>query len=128
MDLLLDTCALIYLCQNHSGFTSRAKQAVLDPENRCLVSIASVWEMGIKLSLGKIKFDLPVDEFIEYHAKAYSLEILPIEIAHIVKISQFQEAHKDPFDRLIIATGLVRSIPIVTADPRFVGFGVEVIW
>lgn len=128
MDVLLDTCAFLFLCQNDSGFSMRARQVVLDPTNRCLLSIASVWEIAIKVSIGKIQLDLPLDEFMAHHLKAYDLELLPIEIAHLSKVSEFQQDHRDPFDRLIIAQGLVLTIPIVTSDPHFVAFGVEVMW
>jgi len=128
MDLLLDTSAFLFLCLNDPRLTIRAQQVILDPANRCLISIASVWEIAIKLNVGKIQLGLPLDAFMDYHAQAYDLEIVPIEIPQLLKVSQFQQAHKDPFDRVIIATGLVRSIPIVTSDPEFVGFGVAVIW
>lgn len=66
MDVLLDTCAFPFLCQNDAGFMARARRVVLDPTNRCLLSIASIWEIAIKVSVGKIQLDLPLDQFIAH--------------------------------------------------------------
>jgi len=128
MDVILDTCAFLFLCLDDPKLSAKAKQVIIDPSNRCLLSIASVWEIAIKTNAGKLEIDQPFDDFVPYHLTAYDLELIPIEIEHLSRVATFQQEHRDPFDRLIIAQGLVLSMPIVTKDSVFEGFGVKVIW
>jgi PIN domain nuclease of toxin-antitoxin system len=133
MDLILDTCAFIYLCKQPSKLSAQAKLHVLNRQNRRFLSIASIWEMAIKSSLppersGSLNLGTPLDVFIPAHMDHYGLELLPIELEHTYKVETFKQDLGDPWDRIIIAQGLIRSIPIVTSDRKWGPFGVEVIW
>ena len=90
--------------------------------------MGSLWEITIKASLGKLTLDEPFEELIPAKLAAERIDVLPIEIQYLAALRQLPFHHRDPFDRLIIAKALVDGIPVVTRDPAFEAYGVEVIW
>lgn len=133
MDVLLDTCAFLYLCTDDPKLSPGAKRAILNRQNRRFLSVGSVWEMAIKAnpmrqSNKKLELGKPLDVFMAEYLTRYEVELIPLDMVYLSKVSVLLEEHGDPFDRLIIAKALVLSIPIVTNDPKFDGFGVTIIW
>jgi PIN domain nuclease of toxin-antitoxin system len=133
MDVLLDTCAFLYLCTDDPKLSAGAKRILMNRQNRRFLSVASVWEMAIKANPArnptkKLELGKPLDVFMSEYLERYEVEVLPLQMEYLVRVSVLQEAHGDPFDRLIIAKGLVLSLSIVTNDPKFDGFGVKTIW
>ena len=101
---------------------SAAKELIGDASHLCFVSAASVWEIEIKLALGKLS--LP-DRFYEFLDEQDFVE-LPIQNSHARAIRSLPLHHKDPFDRLIIAQALIENLTVVTADNRFLQYGIQV--
>ncbi len=131
MDLLLDTHTLLWLALDHPNLSVTAKRLIMDGNNRCLVSIASVWEVAIKMNLQpgrRLELNQPLDDFVSEQLQLNHLELLQIDVSHACKISVLPQGHADPFDRMIIAQSLVTSIPVVGMDGQFDEFGVERIW
>jgi len=133
MDVLLDTCAFLYLCTDDPKLSSAATRIILNRQNRRFLSIGSVWEMAIKSnpmrpSNKKLELGKPLDVFMSEYLELYEVELIPLDMSCLAKLSVMLAEHGDPFDRLIIAKALVLSIPIVTNDPKFIGFGVTIIW
>jgi len=91
------------------------------------VSIASLWEMTIKMTLGKLHLSCDIKEMTE---KIYNngFEILPILPEHIIKLSTLEYLHRDPFDRIIIAQGLTENMLIVSSDKIFDDYGIKRKW
>jgi len=89
--------------------------------------MASLWEIAIKLSLGKIKLKIPFEKFIEL-VEDNGFKILSITFEHTLNVSQLEFYHRDPFDRLIISQGIVEDIPIISADSKFDNYNVNRIW
>jgi len=127
MKLLLDTQAFIWFVDNDDRLPNKKKQQIDNINNTILISIASLWEIGIKISLGKLEVSEPIERIVELIADN-GFEILPILPEHIIKISRLEFHHRDPFDRIIVTQGLNEKIQIVSNDGIFDKYGVTRIW
>ena len=90
--------------------------------------LPSIWEMQIKSQLGKLKLKLPLEKVVESQCKTNNLEVLPIQLEHVLALEGLPTPHKDPFDRLLIAQANVESAILVSDDPLFDRYPVRVIW
>jgi PIN domain nuclease of toxin-antitoxin system len=122
--LLVDTHALLWWLADDPGLSPAARDTIAERTNEPLVSTASVWEIAIKRSLGKLEVpdDLP-DRISEN-----GFDWLAVAPQHAWQVGELPAHHRDPFDRLLIAQALVEGLPVVTADARFGAYGVEVRW
>jgi PIN domain nuclease of toxin-antitoxin system len=92
-----------------------------------LLSIASLWEITIKVSLGKLKLASNLqDTFANIEKNGF--EILPIETAHLLELEKLEYFHRDPFDRLIIAQSISERIPVISSDDKFSKYPVDLVW
>lgn len=128
MKLLLDTHAFIWWDSEPTRLSSRALAVCQDSENTLLLSVASAWEMQIKIQLGKLRLGLPLGKLIENQQSVNSLEILRIGLEHVLALDQLPSVHKDPFDRLLVAQARIEGARLVTNDPVMANYPVEVIW
>lgn len=126
MEVLLDTHILIWFINGDDALSEKSKKIISNIDNKCHISIASIWEIAIKLSLGKLSLNGGLTK-ISKILKKYEIEILPIEFSHIEKLLKLEFYHKDPFDRIIISQSLVEKIPIITIDEKFKEYNVDVI-
>ena len=122
--LLLDTHALLWWLTDDPALSATAREGLADPVNEPLVSAASVWEIAIKRSLGKLTApnDLP-DRIAEQ-----GFSWLPVSAAHAWQVRELPAHHRDPFDRLLIAQALVERLAIITTDAHFNDYDIEVYW
>ncbi len=118
MRLLIDTQAFIWFVENNKNLPTAIKKELENPANIIIVSIASLWEMTIKMSLGKLKVNCEIDVMIE-KLYANGFEILPVLPEHIIKLSTLKYIHRDPFDRIIISQALSENIKLVSSDEVF---------
>jgi PIN domain nuclease of toxin-antitoxin system len=127
MRLLLDTQAFIWFVENDKQLPSKIKNEIEDTDNSIIISIASLWEMTIKMTLGKLTISCNIEKMIE---KVYlnGFETLPILPEHIIKLSTLEYIHRDPFDRIIISQGLIENIVIVSSDEIFDRYKVKRKW
>ena len=128
MKYLLDTHALLWITTDDPKLSKKAKNIYLDAENEILLSIASIWELAIKSSIGKITFQKDLDDFVDVHIKGNNIEILKIELPHVLRIEKLPFHHRDPFDRLIIAQAIEDNLKILGADNTFDKYKVKRIW
>jgi PIN domain nuclease of toxin-antitoxin system len=127
MKILLDTHALLWFLNGDRNISDRAVNEILSEENEVLISIASLWEISIKFSLGKISIDGGFKHVVNLiHGNRFHL--LPITTDHVIKVASLPFLHRDPFERLIIAQAMVENITILTRDPDFAGYRVKVLW
>ncbi len=127
MDLLLDTHALLWFYGGDDLLPKDIGQQIRNPDNRCLVSVASLWEITIKISLGKLIIGTPISTLFEF-LERNQLWVLPIGLPHILRLETLPYHHKDPFDRIIIAQALAEQVPIVTKDLIFSDYGINRQW
>jgi len=128
MRVLVDTHVFLWWVEGDRTLPVKARAALANRDNECLLSLVSVWELAIKAALGKLKLALPVQRYVVENVAANSFGILDIRIAHICRVESLAMVHGDPFDRLLVAQALEERLPIVTADPVFREYGVKRIW
>jgi PIN domain nuclease of toxin-antitoxin system len=127
MNVLLDTHAFAWWCNEPEKITSTARSFVASRQHRVLVSAASAWELAIKANLGKFQ---PVSFVFELrrHLANEAFETLPIDMEHSVRAGLLPMHHRDPFDRLIVAQAQVENAVIVSADGTLDNYDIKRIW
>jgi PIN domain nuclease of toxin-antitoxin system len=128
MTLLLDACAVLWFFQDDPQLSPRAKALIEDPANRKLVSIATCWEIAIKVGIGKLNLGEPAASFLSREITWNNFEILPISLQHATAVESLPLHHRDPFDRLLIVQAQIERLPIVSADALFDAYGVTRLW
>lgn len=128
MKLLLDTHSFLWFIEDDARLSRTAKTIIEDGDNEVLLSVGSLWEMAIKVSLGKLKFSQPFATFVPAQLATNTISLLPITVDHPAQVVTLPFHHRDPFDRLLIAQALTEDIPIVGADAVFDGYGVKRFW
>ena len=128
MQLLLDTHVFLWWVEGSIELSRKATRAIRDPGNECFVSVASFWEMAIKASLGKLRLDAPLEEFVPEQMAANRFRLLQIDFRHVVGVAGLPFHHRDPFDRLLVAQAVSESMAIVSADRTIKRYGVRQVW
>ena len=128
MKLLLDTHSFLWFIGGHSNLSPTARTLIEGTDNQPLLSKASLWEMAIKVSLGKLTFAQSFERLIPQQIELNGIELLTIEMEHLAVVAQLPFHHRDPFDRLLIAQAKVEQIPIVGADSQFDAYAIERLW
>lgn len=113
---LLDTHIFIWADSEPERLSKLAINLINDPNHQIYLSLASLWEMQIKLQLGKLTLSMTLVELIKDIEKSQNFIFLPIEKSHILALANLPMIHKDPFDRLIIAQALSEDMTIITDD------------
>lgn len=128
MRLLIDSHALIWYVDQHRQLSSASHAAMSDPSNELLLSAGSIWEIAIKIGLGKLVLNQP---YLAWMSQAFSeldITVLPITVEYADAQASLPRHHTDPFDRLIVAQALVERVPIVSADASIDAYGVTRLW
>jgi len=128
MRLLLDTHAFLWWVNDAPELSAKARKAIADPGNECLLSLASCWEIAIKASIGKLKLAGTVERFIPEQLAANNFGRLDIDFRHVARVATMPFHHRDPFDRLLAAQAEEEKLAIVSADPVFQSYGVKRVW
>ena len=128
MPLLLDTHAFLWWAEDSPRLSKRARAAIGRPGDTCLLSLASCWEMAIKISLGRLKLSKSLDRFIAEQMAANGIQALAVQLPHAARVAVLPFHHRDPFDRLLAAQALVEDLSVVSADPVFRKYGVTRVW
>jgi len=123
MNILLDTHTLIWFLQGNDQLGDRNRLMLEDPENFKFLSIASIWEMALKINSGKLTIIRPLPYFVPKE-----IELIHIKLDHIYQLEKLPFHHKDPFDRLIISTGIIENLTIMSVDENFDKYNVNLIW
>ncbi len=127
MEYLFDTHVFIWYAVGDNRLSPAARDLVESFHIR-YISIASIWEMAIKINIGRLKFDYPFEETINEQFGANEYQLLNLDVQHLFKLSTLELHHRDPFDRVILSQAMVERIPIVSADAKFDEYDVERIW
>ena len=125
MHYLLDTHVLIWHAENQN-LSQNVLNIINNPENTILVSHASLWEMTIKVSIGKLKLNFSIAEFPNLLIQN-QFSILPFDFKNYEILSQLPFHHQDPFDRMLIAQAMSENIPIISHDSKFDLYDVVII-
>ncbi|MBR8835845.1 MAG: type II toxin-antitoxin system VapC family toxin [Stigonema ocellatum SAG 48.90 = DSM 106950] len=128
MRVLLDTHTFIWFVIDSPRLSVIVRNLIENENNEKLMSTASVWEMAIKHSNGKLSFGLPFREFIDPQLSLNSIELLNINLDHLAVVATLPLHHRDPFDRLLIAQAMVEQIPILSIDSAFDSYPIQRLW
>lgn len=127
MKLLLDTHVFIWWADQPEKLSPAALSALENEANELLLSVASVWEMQIKIQLGKLKLSLPLKDLIKNQQETNDLTVSPVALTHVLALDALPFHHKDPFDRLLIAQSIEEDLTLVTADSQFSAYSVKLL-
>ncbi|MDP9315324.1 MAG: type II toxin-antitoxin system VapC family toxin [Chloroflexota bacterium] len=127
MSLLIDTHTFLWFVNDDPQLSSAAA-TLLESDTTVRLSIASLWEIAIKVSIGKLTLAQPFEQFIPEQLALNDISVLPIQIAHCHHVIRLPFYHRDPFDRMIIAQAQLEGVPIVSLDTTFDAYGVNRLW
>ena len=127
MKYLLDTHTFVWFLEGSDRLPDRIVDIIRDLNNDCYVSLASLWELSIKISAGKLELQTEFKD-LENSIAILSLKILPINFSHINKVFILEFHHRDPFDRMIIAQGITEDLTIFSKDKNFTLYPIKLLW
>ena len=126
MPVLLDTHAFLWWCEDSPELSKKARATMTAQD--CFVSMATFWEIAIKLNLGKLHLPAAIGKYLPDQMSLNGFEQLEISFRQIVRCASMERHHGDPFDRLLVAQAQEESLPIVSRDPAFDLYGIKRIW
>ena len=119
---------MLWWLRDDSRLSRRARTILGDGANELLWSIASSWEVAVKLGIGKLELDLPLHRLFADIVSEQGAIVLPIGHEHCALLADLPRHHRDPFDRMLIAQAQHERVPILTADPKLAAYEVELVW
>ena len=128
MKLLLDTHTFLWFIMGNPNLSANARALIEDQGNDKLLSIASLWEIAIKVSIGKLALSAPFDTLIPQQLSANGFELLRLEVNHAAALINLPFHHRDPFDRLLIAQAMIEQMQIVSVDSAFDAYQISRLW
>jgi PIN domain nuclease of toxin-antitoxin system len=126
MKVLIDTQVLLWGLQNEEKLSRRVQ--TLLPAAEVWISVASLWEIITKTQIGKLTLPAPVSDYLTKKLKANGVLVLQITFDHVKRLEKLPLHHRDPFDRILIAQSLEENLPVVSSDPLFARYPIQVIW
>jgi PIN domain nuclease of toxin-antitoxin system len=126
--LLLDTQCWLWWFSQPERLSEEAINQIADETNQVWFSVASVWEIGIKVSIGKLPLPEKIDDYISTRMIQLGARSLEITASHALQASALPLFHRDPFDRMLIAQSQIEGMTLVSADSMFDRYDVSVIW
>ncbi|HLC16269.1 MAG TPA: type II toxin-antitoxin system VapC family toxin [Thermodesulfovibrionia bacterium] len=127
MSFFLDTHAFMWFVNGDPILGNEAKKIIESIDNQNFISVASLWEIAIKINIGKLSLSKPYN-YIKQQLEDNHVAILPIDFNHTLQLVSLPLYHRDPFDRLIIAQAIVENMTIITKDDNFKNYPIKIIW
>ncbi len=128
MRLLVDSHAFLWSVEDRGKLSPRVARLLGSGRNRQFVSIASIWELGMKVSTGRLRFTRPFDVVIRDAIEIHRYELLPLDLPHVVRLMSLPTLHGDPFDRMIVAQAIEERCTLVTRDRALQEYPVDHVW
>lgn len=128
MNLLLDTHSFLWFIGGNTNLSPTARSLIEDTSNQPFLSLASLWEIAIKSSLGKLTLAQPFEVLMPRQMELNGIKPLNIELDDLALVAKLPLHHRDPFDRLLVAQAIERQIPVISADMAFEFYGVQRLW
>ena len=127
MKIIVDTHALLWFFSNDINLSEKARETIVNSNNDVFISIASFWEISIKLSLSKLALDIPFELLFD-ESERLNMSILNVKKEHLVCLKELPFIHKDPFDRMIACQSIVENYTLVSIDKIFDDYNIERFW
>ncbi len=128
MRALLDTSSFLWFIAGSDRLSGEAREVMENFDNELVLSVASLWEIAIKVSIGKLELLRQFDRFIPEKLEENEIGILHVELSHLSEMMKLPFHHRDPFDRLIIAQSVSENLPVIASDRIFREYPVDIIW
>jgi len=128
MNILLDTHAFLWFVTDDPRLSDKARVLIEVDDSQPFLSVASLWEMAIKVSLGKLQIEQPFETFISQQLTLNGIGILSLSLEHTAAIATLPFHHRDPFDRLIAVQARLEQMPLVSVDKIFDAYAIERVW
>jgi PIN domain nuclease of toxin-antitoxin system len=128
MRLLLDTHSFLWFIEGSTQLPRSARTLIEDTTNEAFLSVASLWEMAIKVSIGKLSVGQPFEAVILQQLTLNRITLLGITVSHAAALAVLTLHHRDPFDRMLAAQARVEQLSLVSGDPAFDAYGVTRLW
>ena len=128
MNLLLDSHALVWSLLKDHRLSPRARNIFREPSGSLNISIVSLWELSIKITIGKLRTIGSSIEYFRDECREYGIAIIPLRMEHIVRAESLPLHHRDPFDRMLIAQAIEENLAILTNDAHFRRYPVKAVW
>lgn len=126
--VLLDTHTFLWFVFDDPRISQPAARRIEDDSTEKVLSVVSLWEITIKVQLGKLTLGMELEWFFQRYVYGGELEVLAIELPHLLAFQRLPLHHRDPFDRLLVAQAQVLSVPLVTGDTAFRAYDLPLIW
>ena len=128
MRVLIDSHALIWYVDQDNLLSPASHAAISDPTNDLLLSAGSIWEIGIKVGLGKLILTEPFKPWMNQAISDLDVTVVPLTVEYVDGQSNLPRHHGDPFDRLIVAQAIIEQVSIISADAHLDAYGITRIW
>ena len=125
---ILDTHVMLWIANDSDVLTDNVRDIFLDPKNTFAFSIASIWEMAIKISLKKLTLPCSLDSFVEHHVRDNNIKLLSMKTHHCYMLEKLPYYHRDPFDRIIVAQAIQESHTLISKDSALRKYEVKTYW
>ena len=127
MKCLLDTHTVLWFFDNIEKLSETAFRTILDPANEIFISIVSPWELAIKINVGKLTFDGGVAQFFKT-VNENGFKFLPLKEDHLKQLETLPFFHRDPFDRMLVASAMAEKMCLITADANIHRYDISCRW
>lgn len=127
MNYLLDTHVVIWFLNGDKLLSNKARKAIESDEAINYISLASIWEIAIKINLDRLSIKVPFESLKKEFDKN-SFQLLPITFNDTVVVSKLEFHHRDPFDRLLISQSLVNDYTLISKDKEFSEYNIKLLW
>ena len=128
MKVLLDTHVFLWAIREDERLSLRAREIFIAGRNELLLSVASIWEILLKVQVGKIRFEEPAVGYLKRQIFKNNIRMLPILMDHVAHLESLPLHHRDPFDRILVAQSMEENLSLLSADPLMKSYSVSVIW
>jgi PIN domain nuclease of toxin-antitoxin system len=126
--VLLDSHAFLWAATGDERLPPAVVELIEDPGTRVFISVATTWELTLKVLAGKLRLPAPPAEHFAEHIERFRSELLPVHQRHVSALPELPAINPDPFDRMLVAQALVEDIDLVTGDERLRRYPVRTIW
>jgi PIN domain nuclease of toxin-antitoxin system len=128
MRCLLDTHTFLWATADDGRLSRAAAEIFTNGNNELFLSVASVWEIVIKVQIGKLPLPSPVAGYVKRQLAVNRVQTLPVSFEHVLRVEQLPLHHGDPFDRILVAQSMEEKMPIISGDPIFKKYPAKLMW
>jgi PIN domain nuclease of toxin-antitoxin system len=128
LNLLLDTCAFLWIAQGAPQVSPTALELFRSPDNRVFLSSVSAWEIAVKHGLGRLPLSDPPDLWVPRERERHAIEALPVDEEAVLQLPRLPDLHRDPFDRMLVCQAIAGGLVLLTPDRDVAQYPVRSRW